>query len=103
MYKKPDENTDLFNEGLQIYEIQNLFRHGTNANVLEYLSYSSRSLFKYPGGKSRAVEFITSFFPKIKLSPFLGGGSIELNLASKGTKVIAYDVFLPLVNFGNAF
>lgn len=63
---------------------------------------SSRSLLRYPGGKTRGVEFITSFFPpKLNklLSPFLGGGSIELSVAARGTQVIGYDVFAPLVEF----
>lgn len=63
---------------------------------------SSRPLLRYPGGKTRAVEFITQFFPaKIEslLSPFLGGGSIELAIAAKGITVYGYDVFSPLVEF----
>lgn len=69
---------------------------------LSQQTLSSRSLLRYPGGKTRGVEFITSFFPpnldKL-LSPFWGGGSIELSVAAKGTEVIGYDVFVPLVEF----
>lgn len=64
--------------------------------------YSFRSPLRYPGGKTRGVEFITRFFPKDLdklLSPFFGGGSIELAAASKGTKVLGYDLFSPLVEF----
>lgn len=63
---------------------------------------SSRSLLRYPGGKTRGVDFITQFFPKHLdklLSPFFGGGSIELAVAAKGTKVYGYDIFSPLVEF----
>ena len=63
---------------------------------------SFRSPLRYPGGKSRGVEFITQFFPKkldYLLSPFFGGGSIELSVSSKGTKVYGYDIFNPLVEF----
>ena len=63
---------------------------------------SSRSLLRYPGGKTRGVDFITQFFPKHLdklLSPFFGGGSIELAVAAKGTKVYGYDIFPPLVEF----
>jgi DNA adenine methylase len=63
---------------------------------------SSRALLRYPGGKTRAVEFISQFFPDkpdMLLSPFLGGGSIELALAAKGTIVYGYDIFPPLVEF----
>lgn len=57
---------------------------------------------RYPGGKSRAVKLILSYFPKHisrVCSPFLGGGSIELVLAQKGVEVYAYDYFKPLIEF----
>jgi DNA adenine methylase len=65
-------------------------------------SFTSRSPLRYPGGKSRGVQTITSFFPKnlrVMLSPFFGGGSIELFMATKGVKVLGYDIFGPLVEF----
>ena len=61
-----------------------------------------KSPLRYPGGKSRAVKQILSYFPEnitTVCSPFLGGGSIELALAQKGIKVYAYDNFKPLINF----
>ena len=57
---------------------------------------------RYPGGKTRGVEFITRFFPSeldTLLSPFLGGGSVELAAAAKGTKVLGFDIFAPLTEF----
>lgn len=63
---------------------------------------SRRSPLRYPGGKKRAVSAITAYFPtdlKTMVSPFFGGGSIELSLAAKGVKVIGFDVFQPLVEF----
>jgi DNA adenine methylase len=66
------------------------------------LHYSARSPLRYPGGKTRGVNFITQFFPKNLdklLSPFFGGGSIELSVAAKGTFVYGYDIFPPLVEF----
>jgi DNA adenine methylase len=57
---------------------------------------------RYPGGKSRAVKTIMEFIPADcgeLCSPFLGGGSIELAVAERGTKVHAYDIFKPLVWF----
>ena len=63
---------------------------------------SSKSLLRYPGGKTRAVDLISRFFPrdlKHLLSPFLGGGSVELHFAAKGVKVYGYDIFSPLVEF----
>ncbi len=68
----------------------------------ESFSLSSKSILRYPGGKTRAVETITSFFPKgLKqmISPFFGGGSVELFTAAKGIKVLGFDVFQPLVEF----
>lgn len=61
-----------------------------------------KSPLRYPGGKSRAIKEIMQYFPAgldTICSPFLGGGSIELALASKGIDVYGYDVFQPLTDF----
>ncbi len=66
------------------------------------VNYSMRSPLRYPGGKTRGVAFITNFFPSNLdklVSPFFGGGSIELAIAAKGTIVYGYDIFAPLVEF----
>lgn len=64
---------------------------------------SRKSVIKYPGGKSRPANFLAEKIlckeNKRVISPFIGGGSVEILLASKGVKVIAYDKFLPLVEF----
>ncbi|MEI6434586.1 MAG: DNA adenine methylase [Bacteroidota bacterium] len=89
-------------EIVQIVEEPNLFEDSDNLAENIELCYSFRSPLRYPGGKTRGVEFITRFFPKNLdklLSPFFGGGSIELSVASKGTKVYGYDIFSPLVEF----
>ncbi|MCG8626314.1 MAG: DNA adenine methylase, partial [Proteobacteria bacterium] len=60
----------------------------------------AKSPLRYPGGKSRAVSMILGLLPagiKTLASPFLGGGSIELAVASHGVKVYGYDIFKPLV------
>lgn len=60
---------------------------------------------RYPGGKSRAVKHILPLIPEDcgeLCSPFLGGGSIELAVAERGTKVYGYDIFEPLVWFWQA-
>ena len=66
---------------------------------------SSKSLLRYPGGKSRGAEKIFEFIrqadAKEICSPFLGGGSVELMCANKGMRVYGYDKFLPLVDFWN--
>ncbi|MEM9771045.1 MAG: DNA adenine methylase, partial [Cyanobacteria bacterium P01_D01_bin.73] len=64
-----------------------------------------RSPLRYPGGKSRAVKFILPLITELMgdrptlVSPFIGGGSIELACAAQGITVYAYDTFQPLVAF----
>jgi len=61
-----------------------------------------KSPLRYPGGKARAVEIILSLIPsdiKVLVSPFLGGGSVEIALAHLGVKVLGFDIFDPLVIF----
>jgi DNA adenine methylase len=60
---------------------------------------------RYPGGKSRAVKHILPLIPEDcgeLCSPFLGGGSVELAVAERGTRVHAYDLFEPVVWFWQA-
>jgi DNA adenine methylase len=62
-----------------------------------------KTLLRYAGGKSKAIDYITPYvaeYDKI-VSPFLGGGSLEVNWASKGKIVEGYDIFDILVNFWN--
>jgi len=58
---------------------------------------------RYAGGKSRAIKIIGPYLDNEKkiVSPFMGGGSLEVNWASKGIEVIGYDLFDALVNFWN--
>ena len=62
-----------------------------------------KSPLRYPGGKTRATKTIMELIPKgVKslVSPFTGGGSIELACASvRGMRVFGYDTFTPVVNF----
>ena len=61
-----------------------------------------KSLLRYPGGKTRALKWITPYFPKdLKemVSPFFGGGSIEIHYANQNVLVHGYEIFEPLVNF----
>lgn len=61
-----------------------------------------KSPLRYPGGKARAVGILLPLIPSsvnTLLSPFLGGGSIEIALASFGVKVLGFDSFDPLVFF----
>ena len=61
-----------------------------------------KSLLRYPGGKTRALKHIIPYFPKNLteiVSPFFGGGSIEIHYADQGVRVHGYEIFEPLVNF----
>jgi DNA adenine methylase len=85
-----------------IREAESLVDLLNNSTINASVNYSSRSPLRYPGGKTRGIEFITQFFPKNLdklLSPFVGGGSIELSVAARGTLVYGYDIFSPLVEF----
>jgi len=82
------------------YQSTNPAEKGSQKGVVK--GYSNRSLLCYPGGKIRARKEIIRYFPKgitQILSPFLGGGSIELEMAASGVEVFAYDIFKPLVEF----
>ncbi len=64
------------------------------------------SPLRYAGGKSKAIGLILENLPKLKekkiVSPFFGGGSVELCLSQMlGINVIGYDIFNMLVNFWN--
>lgn len=64
-----------------------------------------KSPLRYPGGKARAVEILLSLIPAGTtelVSPFFGGGSVEIAAASLGVRVQGYDVFAPLVDFWQA-
>ena len=66
---------------------------------------SQKSILRYPGGKTRAVRIILPHLEKqdatTLISPFFGGGSIEIAWASKSTarKVKASDLYFPLATF----
>ena len=64
---------------------------------------TKKTVLRYAGGKSRAIKKITPFIDPYSeiVSPFLGGGSLEVHWALKGKKVIASDVFDVLVCFWN--
>ena len=58
---------------------------------------------RYAGGKSKAIKTITPFVEQYDriISPFIGGGSLEVHWASMGKQVIGYDIFDALVIFWN--
>jgi DNA adenine methylase len=59
-----------------------------------------RSIFRYVGGKSRAVKHILPYLEdaKILYSPFFGGGSVELAFSETG-QVIGGDLYEPVAVF----
>jgi len=62
----------------------------------------TKSLLRYPGGKTRAVPMLLKYFPQELtelVSPFFGGGSIEFALADRGVRIYGYDNFYPLTIF----
>lgn len=71
---------------------------------LKYKRYACSPL-RYAGGKSLAVGLIIELIPdnvKKLVSPFFGGGSVEIACASKlGMEVLGYDIFDVLVNYWN--
>ncbi len=77
---------------------------GTRFSVVPKVpeSPAPKSPLRYPGGKTRGVKEIIQYFPAgltRVASPFLGGASIELELANRGIEVFGYDIFKPLVIF----
>lgn len=59
------------------------------------------AIFRYPGGKERGKKTIASFIPDDVdevISPFIGGGAVELDLGQRGIQVHGFDVFAPLTN-----
>lgn len=63
---------------------------------------SPRSPLRYAGGKTRGADEICEFIPRDArqlCSPFIGGGSVEILCAARGTKVRAFDNYGPLVEF----
>ena len=75
---------------------------GGNPLIKENLNLTTKSLLRYPGGKSRAVSIILPYIPEGTTeicSPFFGGGSVELALMAKRVSIFGSDLFAPLVNF----
>jgi len=72
---------------------------GKNKKYKRYLG----SPLRYAGGKSWAVGYIIEKLPdKIKrlVSPFFGGGSIEVAVAKElGIEVVGFDIFDILVHY----
>jgi len=84
----------------------NLFTPHVASNLIWRLKEEKgsypKSPLRYPGGKARAVSILLHLIPgdiDLLVSPFLGGGSLEIAVAHLGVRVIGFDIFDPLVVF----
>ena len=70
---------------------------------MRFASKAVRSPLRYPGGKGRAVKHLVPVIEKMgvteMVSPFTGGGNIEIACANRGIRVHGYDLFRPVVVF----
>jgi len=105
-------NTIKLTKHFQQYLFPNLDPIGLKQNVLDNLKGKSRkykrylgSPLRYAGGKSWAVGYIVERLPeniKRLVSPFFGGGSIEIAVAKElGIEVIGFEIFDILVHYWN--
>ncbi len=65
---------------------------------------SLKTPLRYPGGKSKAVETLSAWYPKVITEyrePFIGGGSIAIDItkSNPGIPVWINDLYVPLYNF----
>ncbi len=76
-----------------------------NSNSQNKYRRVALSPIRYAGGKSLAVGYVIELLPdavKRVVSPFFGGGSIEIALSKQlGLEVIGYDIFDVLCNYWN--
>jgi len=104
-----ESDTEISNEIYLPYEKQenylaNFLKSITNKNgTYKRICISP---LRYAGGKTKAIGLILENLPKLKekkiVSPFFGGGSVELCLSQMlDIKVIGYDIFNMLANFWN--
>ena len=69
---------------------------------MEFFKQSDDTLLVFSGGKRKIRMKIRDMIPKNVfrvVSPFLGGGSVEVATAALGKRVIAADIFDDLLNF----
>ena len=72
-----------------------LFKSPSKSSPLWYIGGKSKLYNKlYERGNRLLPEGLTEM-----MSPFIGGGALELKLAATGVRVHAYDKFEPLVNY----
>ena len=73
--------------------------------MTETVKLTDHSLYRYAGGKNRVKKEIIKHIFEVNpsmtklVSPFFGGGSTEMLLASMGVEVKGYDFYKPLADF----
>lgn len=106
LFNEREINTHILDENLSFQERKNKFLKkikSTNPKSQNKYKRVSLSTIRYPGGKSLAVGHVLELLPdnleKI-ISPFFGGGSIEIALSKElGLEVVGYEIFDILVNY----
>jgi DNA adenine methylase len=70
-------------------------------STVRYLDQKHFPPLTYTGSKARGVQQIIQHFPECReiVSPFIGGGSLELHLFDQGWTVHAGDLAEPVANF----
>ena len=60
-----------------------------------------RPFIVFPGGKAKSTPLLLDLIPHDQpiLSPFIGGGSVEINLAVRGQRVYAHDIWEAVTDF----
>ena len=75
-------------------------------NLVDFKTPSVDTPFRYTGGKRVIAKEVSMMMPrdaKSMLSPFLGGGGLELRVAARGVKVYGYDLSRFISDFWLAF
>jgi len=92
----------LFDTSLADKKSEFLTRLRGNSQKNKYRRYLGSPL-RYAGGKSLAVGYVIEYLPnniKRVISPFLGGGSVEIAIAKElGIPVLGFEIFDILVNY----
>ena len=104
-----ESDTEISNEICLPYEKQEAYLSNFLKSITNKNGTYKRiciSPLRYAGGKTKAIGLILEKLPKLKerkiVSPFFGGGSVELCLSQMlDIKVIGYDIFNMLANFWN--
>jgi len=104
---EPDKNIILASNNLRKYEKDELYLSKFLKSIRNSNGGYKRiciSPLRYAGGKSKAIGLILQNLPKLNtkkiVSPFFGGGSVELCLSQNlDIEVIGYDIFELLANF----